>query len=144
MPVATQIAPEPVTFVTVPTVLAIQVRPEAQAAQAVKIWPSVPTARAVGVAEAVPVTIAPFPVIVEQGIAVDAVVGDTQVKPLVQAAQATRSWPSVPTARAEGVDEAVPVTMAPLPVMVAQGIAVPPELVVQQRPVGAEAQATRI
>ena len=48
-----------------------------------------------------------------------------QVKPAVQAEQAVRTYPLVPTARATGVFAAVPVTKAPLPVIVEQGIPPP-------------------
>ena len=80
---------------------------------------------------------------VEQGMAVEAVEAATHAKPLVQAAQATSSWPSVPTAKAVGVDAAVPVTIAPLPVTQAQGIADDPLFEIQQRPVEAVEQATK-
>ena len=46
--------------------------------------------------------------------------------------------------RAEGDADAVPVTIAPLPVIVEQGMAVPPVFVVQQSPVAAALHATRI
>lgn len=144
VPVATAIGAVPVTLVTVPPGLETQTRPLPQREQAERICPSVPTVRADGVADPVPVTIAPLPVIVEQGMAVDAAAGETQARPVEQVAHATSSWPSVPTVRAEGDADAVPVTIAPLPVMVEQGMAVPPEFGVQQSPVAAAAHATRI
>jgi hypothetical protein len=87
---------------------------------------------------------APLPVMVEQGMAVEAVEAETHVKPVEQAPQATRSCPSVPTPSVAGVLAAVAVTKAPLAVRVEHGMAVPPLFATQQRPVEAAAQATRI
>ena len=86
----------------IPVVGAVpQVSPVVQAAQAIRIWPSVPTGSAVGVFAAVPEISAPLPVMQAQGMAGEEVV--VQVKPVVQAAQAVRTWPSVPEERAVGV-----------------------------------------
>ena len=57
----------------------------------------------------------PFAVRQAQGIA--AAGRDVQQRPVGAAAQAVRMKPSVPTVRAVGVLAAVPVRMAPLPVM---------------------------
>jgi hypothetical protein len=68
-----------------------QVKPAVQAVQATRSWPSVPTERLAGVLAAVAATIEPFAVSVEQGMAVEAVAGETQVSPVAQALQATNS-----------------------------------------------------
>jgi hypothetical protein len=90
VPADTAIGAVPDTLVTVPPGLAIQVNPDVQAAQALKIWPSVPTARAVGVFGAVAVTIAPLAVSVEHGIAAAAAAALVQHSPFEAAEQATR------------------------------------------------------
>jgi hypothetical protein len=50
----------------------------------------VPTAIAAGVAAAVPVTIAPLAIMVEQGMAAVAAVAEVQQRPVVAAEQATK------------------------------------------------------
>ena len=93
---------------------AVQHRPVGARAQATKTLPSVPTGRAVGVAAAVPETSEPFAVMQAQGMPVAA--GAVQQRPVVAAAQATRTCPSVPTPSAEGVEAAVALMMSPLAV----------------------------
>ena len=65
------------------------------------------------------------------------------LRPEEQVESATRTCPSVPTAKAVGVDAAVPVTIAPLPETQAQGIADDPLFEIQQSPVEAVEQATK-
>lgn len=55
--------------VPLPPPPAPQVKPEVQAAQAVRTWPSVPTAKAVGVEAALAEMSVAFAVNIEQGIA---------------------------------------------------------------------------
>jgi hypothetical protein len=50
------------------------------------------------------------------GVAAETLAAAPQVKPVVQAAQAFRTWPSVPTARAEGVQAALAPRISPLAV----------------------------
>jgi len=118
-----------------------QVKPVAQAAQAMRAQPSPPTGRATGVEAAVPVIRAPFAVTQAQGIAGAGAVA--QAKPVRAVEQAVKIWPSVPTGRAEGVLAAVPVTSVPLAVMQAFGM-YGYVIVDQQSPFVAVEQATRI
>ena len=98
-----------------------QQRPVVAVEQATRTWPSVPTVRATGVDGVVVVTREPLALRTEQGMA--AAGWAIQQRPEAAALQATNIWPSAPTDRAVGVEAAVPVTIAPLPVIVAQGIA---------------------
>ena len=61
------------------------------------------------------------------GVAAPLLPAEAQVSPLVQAEQAVRTWPLVPTDKPTGVAAAVPVTKVPLAVIVAQGIPAAPE-----------------
>jgi hypothetical protein len=121
--------------------MAAHLRPEVQVESTTRTCPFVPTAKAVGVDAAVPVKIAPLPVTQAQGIADDPLF-EVQQSPVEAVEQATKTWPSVPTPRAEGVDAAVPVTIAPLPVLVEQGMA-GEGAAAQHRPVAAAEQAVR-
>jgi hypothetical protein len=98
----------------------VQESPVGAAEQATSTWPSVPTPRAEGVDAAVPVTMAPFPVIVEQGMAGDAAV--LQQRPVAEAEQAVRTVPSAPTVRATGVFGVEVVINAPTEASTEQGM----------------------
>jgi hypothetical protein len=89
---------------------------------------------------AVPVTIAPLPVIVEQGMAGEGAAA--QHRPVAAAEQAVRTVPFAPTVRATGVFGVDVVIKAPTDESTEHGIVA--AWLIQHKPDVAAAQATRI
>jgi hypothetical protein len=138
-----------VTDVTLPVTPVTQVNPPTQAEQAVRTCPFNPTKSSVGDSGAVAVIREPLAVrfvgeitqaalraMVPEEVIVPPVkpapavteetlpeVPETHSKPVVQRGFMDRTCPVVPSGSAAGVEAAVPVSKAPLPVTQAQGIA---------------------